>query len=375
MALLGWYTDARRVVDFRSSSFKNGLASFALVIFGIQGRFVWRAKPFACAVAAMLLVLFQTQLATGQSSSAEVQLSPTGTSASYSSEPVIVQDGEAAVAPIADTTEAEIVSEEVVEEIKHSFFDHQADSTAHYRKYGDSTFFLPGDGEQFGMLSFIGHSGIDKDDKWAIISRHSMHLLSGPESTPLPPRLYDFVWGFEARDDVGYLFSYDVAAHIGIFSDFEDSARQGVRFPAHAVGYLKTTPNVDLVFGVEYLDRDDIKILPVGGIRIHSNPYIEADLVFPRPQIRFLLGPQSRFNIGAEIGGGSWDIERPNESNDVFTYSDYQVAMGLETLDKDSGDISGFEIGFAFQRELSFRHSPIERKFGDTVFLRWSKKY
>lgn len=51
----------------------------------------------------------------------------------------------------------------------------------------------------------------------------NIHWLNGPNSVPLPPRLYDLSLGYQLRDDVNEYFSYDLSASLGLYTDFEDS--------------------------------------------------------------------------------------------------------------------------------------------------------
>ncbi len=80
----------------------------------------------------------------------------------------------------------------------------------------------------------------------------NLHLLSGPQTVHLPPRLYDFEFGYQMRKTINSTFSYDLSTMVGIYSDFEDSARDGVRFPSHAVGMFHPDPRIDWVFGIDY---------------------------------------------------------------------------------------------------------------------------
>ncbi len=248
-------------------------------------------------------------------------------------------------------------------------------STEHYHVYrsdGSGVTYLPGDGDQFGWLSFQSENYLDRSRTSGMTTNFNLHLLSGPTVTPLPPRLYDFELGYQLRNTLSELFSYDCSAMVGVYSDFEDSARDGVRFPAHAVGMFHVGPRADLVFGVDYLDRDDIKVLPVGGLVWHDpvRPQLRYELVFPRPRIDWTLSHSTRLYCGGGLGGGTWDIELPNESNDVMTYRDYRLVMGIERSN-DSGGTWGWEAGWVFSRKLEFRSLAPDHSFDDAFVIRY----
>ena len=241
-----------------------------------------------------------------------------------------------------------------------------------YRSDEESISYLPGDGDRFGWLSFESSPYLGRGYKSGITTAINIHLLSGPNVVPLPPRLYDFSLGYQKRGRIKDFMSYDLATSIGVFSDFEDSARDGVRFPGHAVGMLHLQPELDFVFGVDYLSRDDIKMLPVGGVswRPQAMPDLRFDLVFPRPRIDYSIDSQSKIYLAGRLGGGTWDIEFPNNDNDVMTYRDLQFLVGFENRNTQ-GNLSSVEFGYVFDRRLQFRTLAQSTEFDDAFVLRF----
>ena len=241
-----------------------------------------------------------------------------------------------------------------------------------YRSDEEAISYLPGDGDQFGWLSFESSPYLSRGYRSGFTTAFNLHLLSGPNVVPLPPRLYDFSLGYQKRGKIKDFMSYDLATSIGVFSDFEDSARDGVRFPGHAVGMLHLMPEMDFVFGVDYLSRDDIKLLPVGGFswRPKAMPDLRFDMVFPRPRIDYSIDNKSKVYLAGRLGGGTWDIEFPNNDNDVLTYRDLQLLLGFEHRDAD-GHLSSVEFGYVFDRRVEFRTLTQSNEFGDAFVLRF----
>ncbi len=244
-----------------------------------------------------------------------------------------------------------------------------------YRQQENAWTYLPGDGDQFGWFDLEDSPYISRAKGSGFNVGMALHLLSGPNAVPLPPRLWDFVLGYQTRNTLSDSFSYDLAATAGFYSDFEDSAREGVRFPAHAVGIIHMSDAWDWVGGIDYLDRDDYKILPVAGFSWHSPdfPNWNVDMIFPRPRVDFAMTSSERLYIGGVMGGGTWDIEMPGEVNDVMTYRDFRLVFGLEQLDRKS--ISGLELGYVFGRQVSFRTLPSVTEFDDGFMIRWVNRY
>lgn len=267
-----------------------------------------------------------------------------------------------------------VLLEPSLEELKMPLLDRRSERYSNYRNDESGIDYLPGDGQDFGWLSFHSAPYAEKGYRSGIHPSFSMHLLAGPTSVALPSRLYDFVLGYQRRAPLGSKFSYDVAASIGVYSDFEDSARDGVRFPGHAVGMLHLQPRLDFVFGVDYLHRDDIKLLPVIGFSKH--PFLREnwrlDAVFPRPKMEFYVDSCTKLFVAGMMGGGTWDIEFPNETNDVMTYRDFRILFGYEASDGNGG-YSAWELGYVFDRSLQFRGLAGDTSFDDAFVIRYRR--
>ncbi|MFN7731455.1 MAG: DUF6268 family outer membrane beta-barrel protein [Pirellula sp.] len=242
-----------------------------------------------------------------------------------------------------------------------------------YREHASIWSWMPGDGNQFGWTDFETTPYIGRDQRSGITTSVGLHLLSGPISVALPPRLWDFAIGYQLRESLSDFFSYDLAANVGVYSDFEDSARDGVRTLGHAVGMVHVNPTLDLVAGIDYLDRDDYMMLPVIGYSWHSanHPNFQVDMVFPRPRVQLALNPTNRIYTAGLLGGGQWDIEMPGEQNNVMTYRDFRWLFGHEHL-TDQGNVTALELGWVFGRKVEFRDNGLPNyDFNDAFIIRW----
>jgi hypothetical protein len=205
-------------------------------------------------------------------------------------------------------------------------------------------------------------------------SGHGFHWLDGPSISDMPPRLFDFNWGLHYFGEVMDTAWLDMAFSAGIYTDFEDSAREGWRYPAHAVFSWELVPDVQPVVGVKYYARDNLKLLPVAGAIWQPDEDIRLELVFPEPSVALQVyeGEDSEhwISLSGRIGGGEWAIERePSGLADVVTYNSYQLILGLDTID-DSYKIQSLEIGYSFERELEYRSGLGNFDPAETMFIR-----
>ncbi|MFY9255974.1 MAG: hypothetical protein WAO83_21140 [Fuerstiella sp.] len=243
-----------------------------------------------------------------------------------------------------------------------------------YRSYQANMNWIPGSARNFGLLEWQTDPYLDRDENSGFTCAMNITWLTGPTTTYLSPRVYDLSIGYQTRQQWTPLFSYDLTTSIGVFSDFEGSARDGVRFPSHAVGMLHINPAADLVFGADFLDRDDISVLPVFGMSIHSQrfPLLRMDLIFPRPRIEYTLSDSKRMYLAGSLGGGTWDVD--NGIDLVATYRDYRLVLGFETADSD-GETSALEFGYVFGRRLELRGQRDHTDFDDAFMLRWVSRH
>jgi hypothetical protein len=237
-----------------------------------------------------------------------------------------------------------------------------------YRYASSSLNWIPGGGDQFGYFSIEWNhyikSGINNDAGVGM----GFYFLSGPDQTDMPPRVYDFSIGYQIRDQIGPL-KFDFSLAVLAASDFAGDAHKGVQMPGHGVGFLALRPNLDLVFGIDYLDRGDIKLLPVAGLIWVPNADWRFELVFPRPRIVYQLTERHRLYVGGELGGGTWAIERWNQDDDLATYRDLRVCIGVEDVEK-TGQCGGIEIAYLFDRRLQYTSGIGDMNLGDTVMVR-----
>ncbi len=246
----------------------------------------------------------------------------------------------------------------------------------HYRGsgYAAHTQWIIGKGDELGIFSlqFLSGAGT-RFDSGSLSLGGAVHFISGPVQTDLPPRVYDLTLGIPSRLAIGESWAVDVMFRVGWFSDFEGSAREGLRFPSHLVAYHQASPFWQWVLGVDYLDRDDIRLLPVFGAVWTPQENWRWEAVFPRPLIGRRFSGGRWVYIAGQLGGGTWDIQRSWGTGDVFTYRDLQLLLGIQNL--GLGIKRFIEVGYVFQRHLEYRSGTPSYKPPDAVLLRAVVRY
>lgn len=235
-----------------------------------------------------------------------------------------------------------------------------------YNSVQDDTTWLFGNEDDLGMFSLRSYPTLDLGESGALTTGIGIHFLTGPVRTDLPPRLFDFDLAYHTRWSMAEKLMMDVKWGVGAYSDFEGSAREGVRQFGHAVGYFEVSPWLVTVLGVDVLGRDDYNVLPVGGLVIRPTENSQFELVFPKPRVLFRTSSTSAVYVSGELGGGTWAIERVGGIDDVATYKDLRILLGAISYDDD--DDTSLEFGWAFDRRLSYR-SGLGDYQPDSAFL------
>jgi hypothetical protein len=215
----------------------------------------------------------------------------------------------------------------------------------------------------------------------------AFNWLDGPLSDPadvprgpdLPPRLYDAYLDFAWYPRVNQWLGAELGVRTGVYSDFDHVTDQSVRILGRGLASVSLTPQLDILFGVVYLDRLKIKILPAGGVYWRPTPEWDAYLVFPNPKVRKYWA-----NVGntkfywytaGEYGGGTWTVDRPAAGanpriGDQIDLNDIRVIGGVEweTQTQIRGHV---EAGYVWDREILFRSGqPGDFNLNDTIMLR-----
>ncbi|MEX0586868.1 MAG: hypothetical protein WD176_09495 [Pirellulales bacterium] len=221
------------------------------------------------------------------------------------------------------------------------------------------------------------------------------HLWQGP-SLPeagiadLPGNAYDAYIDFTWRPQLSELLAFELAFRPGVYSDFEQFNSDAFRLQGRGVAYLRVTPTLQLAAGAAYLDRLDIKLLPVGGFVWTPHERARYEVVFPKPKLArymFTSWTNTEWWIYAtgEYGGGSWSIERAAGFDDRIDINDIRVALGLEFKPSPAidgarvfgrGFVAYLEGGYVFEREILYESGmPAEFELPDTFMVRGGLRF
>jgi hypothetical protein len=209
-----------------------------------------------------------------------------------------------------------------------------------------------------------------------------VHFLDGPVVSDLPPRLYDAYVQFRSMKRLSPRWAADVGITPGVYSDFEQSSDKAFRITGYGAAMFTWTPTTKLLLGVAYLDREDLRVLPIGGILWNPTPDLAIELSAPRPRIAQRLywngaltdEVQDWVYLAGELGGGIWAIRRVDGSNDETTYTDYRIILGVER--RDLGGLDGhIEVGYVFGRSLEYRSRDADIDLNPTVMVRGGVTY
>jgi hypothetical protein len=199
-------------------------------------------------------------------------------------------------------------------------------------------------------------------------------FLEAPDFAGIPGTVYDAylqaMWLPQWSDHWGGIF----AVNTGVYSDFNKVTDESLRVSGRALLRWDMYPDeLQWVFGIVYLNRNDVRILPAVGLIWSPEDHIRHELIFPRPRTAWRLGFEPGqwedwFYLAGEFGGDTWLVERHGEL-DQMTMRDYRLMMGVERK-RDGGGGMRAEVGYVFSRRVEFERSGYDYRPDDTVMLR-----
>jgi len=241
------------------------------------------------------------------------------------------------------------------------------------------TFLMPGARNTgFGMEDFLLQTTIalpffTREKPIFITPYFQAHVLQGPVPVDLPPQLYDVSLEFRIMRQLNPKWGMDLALAPAILSDFQNMTHQAYRLTGRGVFLYTWTGTVQIAGGVTVTGRQDVPILPVGGVIWTPGPNWRTEAVFPRPRIlrRFIDTDRAAWWVytAGEFGGNSYAIERASGADDLATYRDLRFELGLERK-TPAGAYNRFEVGYVFDRDISYLSGTPSFAPSPTVMLR-----
>jgi hypothetical protein len=212
----------------------------------------------------------------------------------------------------------------------------------------------------------------------------AVHFWDGPDSSAvpgadLPGQVYDAWLDIGWRPQLSSRFTADLGVRPGLYSDFEDSDDDAFRLKARALGILTASPQLQIVAGVLYLDRTDIRLLPAGGVIWTPNEIQRYEILFPRPKLAWRLTTVGNtewwWYVAGEFGGDTWSITRADGvTQDTVDYFDIRAIAGLE-WNSFLGYRGNLEVGYVFNREFDYENTGPDFEPGDTFMVRGGITY
>ncbi len=214
----------------------------------------------------------------------------------------------------------------------------------------------------------------------------TFHFLDGPSHVGkivMPSKLYSGYLDLQLRPQLTPQISADLNFRAGVYSDMDKVSSDSVRFTGRGLGVVQLTPTTTLKLGVEYLDRNDVKIFPAIGFLWEPDENRRYDIYFPRPKFSHYWTTRGNstiwWHVGAEYGGGAWTFKRtvaPDEgTTEQADINDIRIFTGIEwdRLQRVTGLL---EIGYVFEREIYVRnHRDEDLDLDDTVMIRGGIKF
>ncbi len=234
---------------------------------------------------------------------------------------------------------------------------------------------LPGSGDDYGLtdLHFRLRLTSPRVPFLTASPKYQMTFLNGPQRTDVPNTLHQAAVSFMGMLPVSKRWIGQVIVAPGINSDYQNLSSEAWRTTGAGMLIFMPSPEVQWMFGVVYLNRDDVKLLPAVGLNWSPNERTKWELTFPRPRYLRQLSCNENSErwgyLAAEFGGGTWAVERADGTNDLLTLRDYRLLIGSEIRYQEQRSLF-WEGGLVIGREINYASQQGDFSQSPTIFLR-----
>jgi hypothetical protein len=205
----------------------------------------------------------------------------------------------------------------------------------------------------------------------------AVHLWNIGDANPFL-YLYDLNIEFAWRPRLAEWLFVDFAVTPGLYTDFKNVTAQSFQMRGRALGIVAFSEQLQVVAGAMYVNRNQVKVLPAGGIIWNQSDATRWFLVFPQPKVSHCFGTfggtQIWGYVAGEFGGGRWEIEIVRGVNDSFDYTDLRVLLGLESVNA-AGLRGHLEFGYVFNRKVNLSNAGADFTLPSTLMARAGFRY
>ncbi len=201
---------------------------------------------------------------------------------------------------------------------------------------------------------------------------------SGPDTGvtgfDMPSKTYMIYANFDTMTDSRRNVGLESSVSVGYYSDFVNWSSDGIRITGTGLLWIRINPYTSFKIGAEYFDRINVKLLPAFGFFMEPSSDLKIDLYFPRPRFSHRMPKLGNFDVwgyvAADLGGGSWVIERMSGLDDQVDVNEVRAYFGWEWLGPRG--VTGFaETGYVFEREMLYRSNPgVKLGLQDAIMVR-----
>lgn len=246
------------------------------------------------------------------------------------------------------------------------------------RVFFSATRLSPGDDDDLGQMELKLHAMLGfpfptTDSPLLATPGLSLYYLDGFQTLDVPDSLYDAFVEFRTLRPWSETWLLDLGVTPGVYGEMDRGDESEFRLQGRAVAVYSYSPTMKWACGLLYLDRDDVPVLPAGGLIWNPSPDWQFDLVFPEPRAAMRThhdpcGPDVWVYVGGEFGGGQWGVTRAWGAPDVLTMRDLRFLTGFEL--KTPEIALRVEAGLVFGRQVEYRSGIGDMELESTGMVR-----
>ncbi|NVN99966.1 MAG: hypothetical protein HXX17_11630 [Geobacteraceae bacterium] len=184
--------------------------------------------------------------------------------------------------------------------------------------------------------------------------RYSLQNLEAPDSVRLPESLQALSVSFGGDYRLTDHLTMGISISPGLSSDFKTVSTSDIRVPLALIARYQPSRELTFQGGVGYTSGSHgVPVMPMIGLLYKPSETWSFALGFPRTGVSYKPRRDVECHLGAELGGGEYQLHDASLGADVIRYSDIRGVAGIDVSLLPFIKL-GIYGGYSFDRKFVF---------------------
>lgn len=184
---------------------------------------------------------------------------------------------------------------------------------------------------------------------------YSLKNIDAPGDARLPTSLHRLAVNVGGSYRLNDNLTLGLMVSPGLNSDFKEITSNDIRAPIGLYARYRVSQRLTLTGGLMYaIGNHELPVLPMIGAMYQPSEKWTFTLGFPRTGVMLKPNKTTEYYLGAEFGGGEYQLHDPTIGSNIISYRDYRALTGIKWVLSPVIEL-GVAGGYSFGRKFVFQ--------------------